>query len=98
MRFSALLVRLGVFAIAAIVAGFGARIAVATLETRSVEAVRVALEDRGHGFASVLGGLGVSARDTVVALLFFNIGVEIGQLLFVFTVLVLLMLLLMTGV
>ena len=47
----------------------------------------------GLGFASVLGGLGVSATDTVVALLFFNIGVEIGQLLFVFTVLVLLMLL-----
>ncbi|MBC54786.1 MAG: hypothetical protein CMQ34_13220 [Gammaproteobacteria bacterium] len=47
----------------------------------------------GLGFASVLGGLGVSAADTVVALLFFNVGVEIGQLLFVFTVLVLLMLL-----
>lgn len=47
----------------------------------------------GLGFASVLGGLGVSAGDTVVALLFFNIGVEVGQLLFVFTVLCLLMLL-----
>lgn len=47
----------------------------------------------GLGFASVLGGLGVSAADTVIALLFFNVGVEIGQLLFVFTVLALLMLL-----
>lgn len=47
----------------------------------------------GLGFASVLGGLGVSAADTVVALLFFNIGVEVGQLLFVATVLVLLTLL-----
>lgn len=47
----------------------------------------------GLGFASVLGGLGVSAADTVIALLFFNIGVEVGQLLFVFAVLVMLMLL-----
>ncbi|HDZ08224.1 HupE/UreJ family protein [Pseudohongiella sp.] len=47
----------------------------------------------GLGFASVLGGLGVSAADTVVALLFFNIGVEVGQLMFVATVLVLLALL-----
>lgn len=55
MRLSALFVRLGAFLIAAIVCGFGARIAVAAVETRSVEAVRVALGDRGHGFASVLG-------------------------------------------
>lgn len=41
----------------------------------------------GLGFASVLGGLGVSASETVVALLFFNIGVEVGQLLFVCAVL-----------
>jgi len=47
----------------------------------------------GLGFASVLGGLGVSAADTAVALLFFNIGVEVGQLMFVATVLALLMLL-----
>jgi HupE / UreJ protein len=46
----------------------------------------------GLGFASVLGGLGVSAADTVVALLFFNVGVEIGQLMFVMTVLLLLLL------
>ena len=55
MRLSALFVRLGVFLIAAIVCVFGARIAVATVETRSVEAVRVALADRGHSFASVIG-------------------------------------------
>jgi hypothetical protein len=41
----------------------------------------------GLGFASVLGSLGVSASQTIVALAFFNIGVEVGQLLFVFTVL-----------
>ncbi|MEX2333852.1 MAG: HupE/UreJ family protein [Pseudohongiella sp.] len=44
----------------------------------------------GLGFASVLGGLGVSAADTVVALLFFNVGVEVGQLMFVSAVLLLL--------
>lgn len=47
----------------------------------------------GLGFASVLGALGVSAADTVVALLFFNIGVEVGQLMFVAAVLLLLALL-----
>ena len=41
----------------------------------------------GLGFASVLGDLGVSASDTVVALAFFNIGVEVGQILFVCAVL-----------
>lgn len=41
----------------------------------------------GLGFASVLGELGVSASDTITALAFFNIGVEIGQLLFVAVVL-----------
>ncbi|MDP3516598.1 MAG: HupE/UreJ family protein [Pseudohongiella sp.] len=41
----------------------------------------------GLGFASVLGDLGVSASDTVVALAFFNIGVELGQILFVCAVL-----------
>ncbi|MGQ9425425.1 HupE/UreJ family protein [Gilvimarinus sp. F26214L] len=40
----------------------------------------------GLGFASVLGGLGVSPTETVTALLFFNIGVEIGQILFVVAV------------
>jgi len=41
----------------------------------------------GLGFASVLSGLGISATETVTALAFFNIGVEIGQILFVFAVL-----------
>ncbi len=43
----------------------------------------------GLGFASVLGELGVSAGETVAALAFFNVGVELGQLLFVAAVLVL---------
>jgi len=42
----------------------------------------------GLGFASVLEGLGVSAADTVIALAFFNIGVEVGQIAFVIAVLV----------
>lgn len=41
----------------------------------------------GLGFASVLGELGVSASETFIALAFFNIGVELGQLLFVAVVL-----------
>ncbi|MCF2871183.1 OmpA family protein [Octadecabacter sp. G9-8] len=55
MRLSALFVRLGMFLLAAIVCAFAARIAVAAVETRSVEAVRLELEERGHSFASVLG-------------------------------------------
>lgn len=47
----------------------------------------------GLGFASVLGGLGVSASETVVALLFFNIGVEVGQVMFVMLVVGMLLLL-----
>lgn len=47
----------------------------------------------GLGFASVLGELGVSAGETVLALAFFNIGVELGQLLFVAAVLLVLALL-----
>ncbi len=47
----------------------------------------------GLGFASVLGELGVSAGETVLALAFFNIGVEVGQLLFVAVVLALVFLL-----
>jgi hypothetical protein len=43
----------------------------------------------GLGFASVLGELGVSPTDTVIALAFFNIGVEVGQVLFVLAVLAL---------
>lgn len=37
----------------------------------------------GLGFASALEGLGVSAGERVMGLIFFNIGVEIGQLIFV---------------
>lgn len=47
----------------------------------------------GLGFASVLGELGVSAGETLLALAFFNIGVELGQLLFVAAVLLALALL-----
>lgn len=36
----------------------------------------------GLGFAAVLGEIGLPAKHRVEALLFFNIGVEIGQLLF----------------
>lgn len=55
MRLSALFVRLGMFVLAAIVCAFAARAAVATVETRSVEAVRLLLDERGHSFASVIG-------------------------------------------
>lgn len=41
----------------------------------------------GLGFASVLGELGVSASERIAGLMFFNVGVEIGQLLFVAVVL-----------
>ena len=37
----------------------------------------------GFGFASVLSDIGLPAEETVLALLSFNVGVEIGQLLFV---------------
>lgn len=45
----------------------------------------------GLGFASVLSDLGVSPGDTLTALAFFNIGVEVGQVLFVSAVLLLVM-------
>lgn len=41
----------------------------------------------GLGFASVLGDLGVSASERIIALAFFNIGVEAGQVAFVLAVL-----------
>jgi hypothetical protein len=47
----------------------------------------------GFGFASVLMDIGLPQQETGIALLGFNIGVEIGQLLFI-SVLVLIMLLL----
>ncbi len=43
----------------------------------------------GLGFAGALTALGLPAGDIPVALLFFNVGVELGQLLFVAAVLVL---------
>ena len=43
----------------------------------------------GFGFASVLRGIGLPQTEVPTALLFFNIGVEIGQLLFVSSLLVL---------
>src|SRR5262249_6981096 len=43
----------------------------------------------GVGFASALAGLGIERRLLPAALLFFNVGVEIGQLAFVLSVLAL---------
>lgn len=45
----------------------------------------------GLGFASALGGLGVGQNERVSGLIFFNIGVEIGQLVFVAVVTALLL-------
>lgn len=55
MRLSELFVRLAAFAIAAVICVVGARFAVATVETRSVDAVQIALQENGHDFATVLG-------------------------------------------
>lgn len=41
----------------------------------------------GLGFASALANLGIPAAEIPLALLFFNVGVEIGQLLFILVVL-----------
>lgn len=46
----------------------------------------------GLGFASALGELGVSAGERITGLVFFNLGVEAGQLLFVAAVSVVLLL------
>jgi hydrogenase/urease accessory protein HupE len=43
----------------------------------------------GFGFAGALFDLGLASREIPLALLFFNVGVEIGQLLFVVVVLIL---------
>ena len=37
----------------------------------------------GLGFAAVLGEIGLPKNHTIESLLFFNVGVEIGQVLFV---------------
>ena len=41
----------------------------------------------GLGFASALGEIGLAPNEALLSLLFFNVGVEIGQLLFIGTVL-----------
>lgn len=55
MRISTLLIRLGVFLIAAALCLGSARLAVMALEARSVVAVQEALLDADHGWASVQG-------------------------------------------
>lgn len=55
MRLSALFIRLGAFGLAAVACGFGARGVVATVESRSIEAVQLSLEENGQGFATVIG-------------------------------------------
>jgi len=47
----------------------------------------------GLGFAGALSDIGPPSLDISLALLFFNIGVELGQLMFVFAVLAILVLL-----
>jgi len=42
----------------------------------------------GFGFAAVLGEIGLPQQEVITSLLFFNIGVEIGQVLFIVGVLV----------
>jgi hydrogenase/urease accessory protein HupE len=43
----------------------------------------------GLGFASALGETGLAEHDILLSLLFFNVGVELGQLLFIFAVMAL---------
>lgn len=47
----------------------------------------------GLGFAGALSEIGLPPSEIPIALLFFNVGVEMGQLIFVFTVLAVLLLL-----
>lgn len=47
----------------------------------------------GFGFAAVLAEIGLPSQDFISALLYFNVGVEIGQLLFISAIIFLLMLL-----
>ena len=46
----------------------------------------------GLGFAAALGEAGLPDREIPLALLFFNVGVEIGQLSFILAVIALIML------
>lgn len=55
MRLNDFALRLGVFALAAVICAVAARAVVATVESRSVEAVELSLEDGGYGFATVIG-------------------------------------------
>jgi OOP family OmpA-OmpF porin len=55
MRLSAFFIRFAAFCLAVIVCIFSSRVVVTIVETRSIEAVGVALEQQGHEFASVLG-------------------------------------------
>ena len=55
MRLSALFIRVGVFAAAALSAYLSATVAVRFIESRSVVAVQESLIDRGYDWASVLG-------------------------------------------
>jgi hypothetical protein len=45
----------------------------------------------GFGFAGALGDIGLPQNEIALALLMFNVGVELGQLLFIAAILVLLM-------
>ena len=47
----------------------------------------------GFGFAAVLAEIGLPKSDLIAGLLFFNVGVEIGQLLFIAAMLLVLTLL-----
>lgn len=42
----------------------------------------------GFGFAAVLGEIGLPEDEVPISLLFFNVGVELGQLLFIFALMV----------
>jgi hydrogenase/urease accessory protein HupE len=46
----------------------------------------------GFGFAGALRAIGIPEGDFVLALLFFNVGIEVGQLLFIGTILLLMFL------
>jgi hypothetical protein len=51
----------------------------------------------GFGFAAVLGETGLPQTEIPAALLFFNLGVEVGQILFVVAVIVLYQLIRLVG-
>lgn len=55
MRLSSVFIRVGAFAAAALVSGVAARVAVATIESRSVIGVQEELLDYGHDWVTVIG-------------------------------------------